>query len=360
MTKRYFWLRLKDDFFKSKAMKKLRRIAGGDTYTIIYLKLMLLSLMDEGRLYFEGIEPTFYEEMALALDEDAENVQATLLFLESAGLMRQENNTEYLLVEVPGLIGSETAVAERVRRHREKNAVEKEEKPKIEAKTNAERQSAHRAKKFCEQKQHIPLIEDHANKERYNGYYYIVLKRDECKCRLCGSIENLCVHHIDGFSEEKPQNSEANKMITLCRSCHIRIHRREGFDIPSDILESIGYFDSNVTLPGNVYVTTCNTEIEKEIDIEKDKRKEKTRTVFIKPSVEEIEDYCLERGNGIDPGEFYDFYESKGWMIGKNKMKDWKAAIRTWERGSKKTHTNAKSDLDDFYNMANEWAKGDL
>lgn len=123
MAKKYFWLRLKEDFFTSRAMKKLRKIAGGDTYTIIYLKLQLLSLKDEGALYYEGVEANFYEEMALALDEDAENVQATLLFLESVGLISQKSEHEYLLTEVPYLIGGESESAERVRRHRNKKAL---------------------------------------------------------------------------------------------------------------------------------------------------------------------------------------------------------------------------------------------
>ena len=58
----------------------------------------------------------------------------------------------------------------------------------------------------------------------------------------------------------------------------------------------------------------------------------KKSTAFIKPSVEEVRAYCQERNNGIDPERFVDFYEMKGWMIGKNKMKDWKAAVRTWEK----------------------------
>ena len=60
---------------------------------------------------------------------------------------------------------------------------------------------------------------------------------------------------------------------------------------------------------------------------------------FIPPTVEEVESYCSERGNGIDAQSFIDFYESKGWMIGKNKMKDWKAAVRTWERSRNKNST---------------------
>ena len=57
---------------------------------------------------------------------------------------------------------------------------------------------------------------------------------------------------------------------------------------------------------------------------------------FTPPSLEEVKAYCSERGNRIDPQTFIDFYESKGWMIGKNKMKDWKAAVRTWERKENK------------------------
>ena len=87
MSKKYFWIRLKTDFFKSLAMKKLRRIAGGDTYTIIYLKLQLLSANNDGVLYYEGIENTFAEEIASLLDEDEDNVKVTLQFLESVGLL---------------------------------------------------------------------------------------------------------------------------------------------------------------------------------------------------------------------------------------------------------------------------------
>ena len=53
---------------------------------------------------------------------------------------------------------------------------------------------------------------------------------------------------------------------------------------------------------------------------------------FVKPSVAEVAEYCHERGNGIDPEEFWDFYESKGWRVGQTPMKDWRAAVRTWER----------------------------
>jgi hypothetical protein len=57
---------------------------------------------------------------------------------------------------------------------------------------------------------------------------------------------------------------------------------------------------------------------------------------FVPPSLEEVQAYCSERGNGIDAQAFIDFYASKGWMVGKTKMSDWKAAVRTWESRNRK------------------------
>lgn len=65
-------------------------------------------------------------------------------------------------------------------------------------------------------------------------------------------------------------------------------------------------------------------------------RKRYARKPFNPPTVEEVRAYCTERGNSVDPEAFIDFYESKGWMIGKNKMKDWKAAVRTWEQSDRR------------------------
>ena len=68
---------------------------------------------------------------------------------------------------------------------------------------------------------------------------------------------------------------------------------------------------------------------------------------FTPPTLEEVTAYCQERGNKVDPQTFIDFYSSKGWMIGKNKMKDWKASVRTWESNDKKTSkTMGKQNFD--------------
>ena len=117
--KKYYWLKLKDDFFRDKKIKKLRNIAGGDTYTIIYLKMQLLSLKNSGVLIFENVEDTFEEEIALEIDEKVEDVKVCLLYLEKTGLLECKDN-EYVLPQTIDCIGSETATAERMRRSRER------------------------------------------------------------------------------------------------------------------------------------------------------------------------------------------------------------------------------------------------
>lgn len=124
MGKRYYWLKLPEDFFRQKPIKKLRKIAGGDTYTIIYLKMLLIAMKEDGKLYFEGVEDDFYEELSLELDEDSENVKVTVLFLIRQGLMELIDETEYRLTECGKMVGSESASAERVRKHREQKALQ--------------------------------------------------------------------------------------------------------------------------------------------------------------------------------------------------------------------------------------------
>ena len=88
------------------------------------------------------------------------------------------------------------------------------------------------------------------------------------------------------------------------------------------------------------------TDKEIEKDIEKDNEEVKTSThtkKFVPPSLEEVRAYCNERNNNVDAQTFIDFYESKGWLIGKNKMKNWKAAVRTWERKEQGTTVKKQS-----------------
>lgn len=122
--RRYYWLKLQDDFFKSKRIKKLRRIAGGDTYTIIYLKMQLLAMKNGGVLEYTGLEQSFADELALDLDEEAENVSVTVSFLLSCGLLETSDNKEFFVPYAVLNTGSEGASAKRVRDHRERKALQ--------------------------------------------------------------------------------------------------------------------------------------------------------------------------------------------------------------------------------------------
>lgn len=121
----------------------------------------------------------------------------------------------------------------------------------------------------------------------------------------------------------------------------------------------------NVT--GNVTVTQSNA-LDKEVDKEKEREEDLEKEIdvrggtgkrFSPPTRDEVQAYCEERENGIDADRFIDFYESKGWMVGENKMKDWKAAVRTWEKRNSPPDRRgqAAEELDAFYSMMGRWAE---
>jgi predicted phage replisome organizer len=123
MEKKYYWLKLKSDFFSSKRIKKLRKMAGGDTYTIIYLKMQLLALKTDGVLQWTGVEDDFAAELALDLDETTEDVEMTLIFLKQHGLIETTDEINFFLPYVIENTGSEGSSAERVRAFRERERV---------------------------------------------------------------------------------------------------------------------------------------------------------------------------------------------------------------------------------------------
>lgn len=116
--KRYYWLKLYDNFFDSKRIKKLRKLAGGDTYTIIYLKMQLKAIKTEGILRWTGLEDDFASELALDLDEEPDNVAMTLQYLVATGLAETNDNMDVFLPYAVENTGSEGASAQRVREFR--------------------------------------------------------------------------------------------------------------------------------------------------------------------------------------------------------------------------------------------------
>ena len=244
--KRYFWLKLHKDFFQRKEIKRLRKIAGGDTYTIIYLKMLLRSIMSDGKLYFDGLEDDFASELALDLDEKEENVQITIQYLLKSGLLEMCSDEEYYLPDTKDSTGCETAAASRMR-----------------------------------------------------------------KCRA------------------KKDKLERNNVTPLLQSGYGEIEKE---------LEK-------------------DKEIEKEIDSSASTTTKRKR--FEKPTLSQITQYCLERNNNVNAEQFYDYYESNGWKVGKNAMKDWKACVRTWERNGYdkpiKKKNNKHDALNDMRDLMNEY-----
>ena len=226
--KRYFWLRLKDDFFDSRRIKKLRRLAGGDTFTIIYLKLQLVAMKHDGILKWTGLEESVADELALEINEDPDNVEVTLRYLLSCGLAETSDNVNFFFPYAVENVGSEGASAQRVRDFRTRKALQ-------------------------------------------------------------SNVDETPVKRL------------------------------------------------------------CNGEIEKEkdIEIEKEVDNSEPRKHFKPPTLQEVTDYCNERGNNIQAQHFIDYYEARNWMLGKTKMKDWKAAVRTWERNEPLPQPKRKTTADE-------------
>lgn len=121
--KRYYWLKVSEEFFTDKVIKKIRKIAGGDTYALIALRLLLMATKSDFKLYYEGVEDSFAAELALELDEQEDNVAVVLDLLVRCGWIVSVNSSEMTVPKAEEMCGSETQAAARMRKMRERNAV---------------------------------------------------------------------------------------------------------------------------------------------------------------------------------------------------------------------------------------------
>ena len=141
MAQRYYWLRLQKDFFASRRIKKMRRLEGGDTNVVIYLKMQLLAMQHDGVIEYAGLEDSIAEEIALDIDEDVDAVQRVLGYLMQYGLAEDDSNGDggILLPFVVDNIGSETGDARRKRSERRQTAEQPEQASAPEGDGKAER-----------------------------------------------------------------------------------------------------------------------------------------------------------------------------------------------------------------------------
>lgn len=179
------------------------------------------------------------------------------------------------------------------------------------------------------------------------GWFYVITQ-DMIEWGLAGS-ELLVYALINGYSQ-KGQGcywgslDNTSKVCGISRATAIRTLQtltEKGFISKSKAVVN----DEFRTIYTATRVSKCDSEYQNDTagsikmtpnNIDDKKNKERENKRFVPPTIDEVRSYCTERGNGIDPEEFIAFYESKGWMVGKSKMKDWKAAIKTWEISRKK------------------------
>lgn len=156
------------------------------------------------------------------------------------------------------------------------------------------------------------------------------------------------------FYNDKQIKGIANHLRTLHNSCLIADFLKEYSDLKLDF--SYTPIDRGIDTP-----TYTVTDTDTDTDTEEKGIVKGKNGKFISPTLEEVSAYCLERKNKVNPKKWLSHYEAKGWMIGKNKMKDWKAAVRTWEENQQqkeKPFYQRQSGLDDWLNESQEGGKG--
>lgn len=163
---KYYWLKLYADFFTSKRIKKLRSIAGGDTYTIIYLKMQLKSLNTDGFLYYDGVMEDFADELALDLDEKPDDVKITIQFLQSVGLLETNDEHAYKLTYIDSVVGSDTASALRGKKYRASMTDEQKEKERERKRIGmAEKRKSEREQTVPNSSERVPNVEKEIEKD---------------------------------------------------------------------------------------------------------------------------------------------------------------------------------------------------
>lgn len=246
--KKYYWLKLKRDFFKRHDIQIIEDMPNGKDYILFYLKLLCESVDHDGNLRFNEEIPYNEQMLATITRTNVDIVRSAVKVFEQLQMIEILDDGTYFMREVKKMLGSETYWAERKRIQKEKQAQ----------------------------------------------------------------------------------------------------------------LEGVGNFP---TSPSKSIEKELDTEKELDLDLDLEKKKKsikKTASRFTPPTLEDVQAYCRERNNSVDAQRFIDYYTSNGWKVGKNSMKDWKAAVRTWERSSARPATKQSGIMDDYNRMNEKIINGDL
>ena len=249
-NKKYYYLRLKDNFFDSDELKILESMKDGYLYSNILLKLYLRSLKNDGKLVVNERIPYSADMLASVTGHQVGTIKQALSVFKDLGLIDVLDNGAIYMLDIQNFIGKGSSEADRKREYRQR------------------------------------IETDRTNVQT----------------------------NLRQISDKNPPEIEI--------------------------------------------------ELEKDIEIEKEihssaKSTTTKRKRFEKPTLSQITQYCLERNNCVNAEQFYDYYESNGWKVGKNAMKDWKACVRTWERNGYdkpiKKKNNKQDTLNDMRDLMNEY-----
>lgn len=178
------------------------------------------------------------------------------------------------------------------------------------------------------------------------------------------ALEDACERmdsDIESYERQIKQKSEAGK-----KSAQKRWGSNEQATENNEaVTESNGVITASngeVTESNHSVSVSVSDSVSDSVLKEKEKVSDSTspqpkRKRFEKPTVEEVRAYCLERNNNVDAETFVDFYDSKGWFVGKNPMKDWKAAVRTWERSPNRNRGKPKDSYPRLPNGEIDWSR---
>ena len=243
-NKKYYYLRLKDNFFDSDELKILESMKDGYLYSNILLKLYLRSLKNDGKLVVNERIPYSADMLASVTGHQVGTIKQALSIFKDLGLIDVLDNGAIYMLDIQNFIGKGSSEADRKREYRQRIETER---------TNVQT--------------NLRQISDKSTPE-------------------------------------------------------------------------------------------IEIELEKDIEIEKEihssaKSTTTKRKRFEKPTLSEIKAYCIERNNNVDAQHFFDHYESNGWKVGKNSMKNWQAAVRTWERSEYRKPNSKKNSKEDAINVVN-------
>ena len=317
-NKKYYYLRLKENFFDSDELKILESMKDGYLYSNILLKLYLRSLKNDGKLVVNDRIPYNAEMLASVTGHQIGTVKQALSIFKDLGLIDVLENGAIYMLDIQNFIGKGSSEADRKREYRQRI-----ETDRTNVQTNL-RQISEKSPPEIEKELEI-------DKELYKEKDIDIDTLSLCE-------QKSLIHDVWEDTFDLITTNVKKSLDNLVDEYGAVITKQAILDAKKQGKSHIKYVEGVLK----------NKMLERNVPVSNTKKKR-----FVKPTVEEVKQYCIERNNCVNAEQFYDYYESNGWKVGKNSMKDWKAAVRTWERSEYRKHNSKKNSKEDAINVVN-------